>query len=175
VDRYLFFLGVSPFGSIGRLLVYIPGVAAHEDILSVSAYIHCATVRPAIVDTVDGAEGVDKLLVVGQSAGRAGLESDIVAGSGRVEGVDGGENGVDVEATATVEGDVRDHRRTVPVFLEVAHNLRGDGARLAWWPRVAAKVLPSTRALCWTAVVKKELPLTSSHRSKPVWFQYWPT
>lgn len=37
-------------------------------------------------------------------------------------------------------------------------------------PSAEARAAPWTRARCWFAVVKKELPLTSSQRSYPVWF-----
>jgi hypothetical protein len=57
--------------------------------------------------------------------------------------------------------------------LEVAQDLRSPRCkRHRVLPRAVAKALLPTRALCWTAVVKKEVPLTSSQRSKPVWFQY---
>jgi hypothetical protein len=39
------------------------------------------------------------------------------------------------------------------------------------WPRVLARAAPSARARWVAARVKKEEPLTSSQRSKPVWFQ----
>lgn len=42
-------------------------------------------------------------------------------------------------------------------------------------PSVDASTAPWTSARCWLAVVKNELPWTSSQRSKPVWFQYCAT
>ncbi|KAJ5840287.1 uncharacterized protein N7525_005475 [Penicillium rubens] len=59
----------------------------------------------------------------GKGKGRPGLEGEIAAYSGGVEGVDGGENGVDVNTAATIGGRVQDQRRVIPEVLEMTQDL----------------------------------------------------
>lgn len=71
-------------------------------------------------------------------------------------------------------------------MLAIMYPLEGDqksckkqstpAAAEAYWefgdPSEATKSDPSIKARYWEARVKKDDPLTSSHKSNPVWFQY---
>ena len=85
-------------------------------VLGVSADGDGGRRRDTVVDTVDGAEGVDVDLEVGQGFVRAWLEGNGVASGCGVESVDRREDGVGVLARASasrVSGDISSAR--VPV------------------------------------------------------------
>lgn len=97
----------------------VPWITVVVAILRVAADGNGSRRADAAVDTVDRAESVDIDLEVSESLVGAGLESRGIASCGRIEGMNGGENGVGILARTSstgVCGDVAASR--VPVRLK---------------------------------------------------------
>lgn len=87
--------------------VEVPRVAVVVAVFRVSADCNSGRLGDTVVDRVDGTERIYDDLVAGKGFVTAGLESRRVAGCGRVEVVDGGEDNVGITARSSVSVDLR--------------------------------------------------------------------
>lgn len=110
----------------------VPGVTVVVNVLRIATKSDALVLGDALVDGVQGrvTEGVDKVLEVGQHARVARLEAGGVAGSIRIKGDKGAEDGVGVDAAAVVVAldEVGGDELAVPVGLEEAEDLGSLGA-----------------------------------------------
>lgn len=123
-------------GQSGMNWIYVPRVAAEIDVLDVSPNSYRLSLRVVCVDAVDWAERIHHGFVIRKPSRRAGLERRVVAGRGRIEGVDRSQNGIGISTVPNRLGvDVRDHVFLViiPVALrqEAQHLRRLGFARCA--------------------------------------------
>lgn len=116
------------FKKLSKRVRNIPWVTSLVDVLGVTTNSNSGTGLSVLVHTIDRAERVNNGLVVAKSAGRAGLEGSIVAGSSRVESLNRAQNRVDIDTGArSLDTQVGNDGSAIPEALQEATQLRSLG------------------------------------------------
>ena len=102
----------------------VPRITALVDILGVPTNRNSRTLSDTRIDGIESPEGVCCDFVVGQRSLRARLEGAVVASGGRIKGMDGAQDRIDIfSASAVIVIGVCKDVVTIPVGLQKAKDL----------------------------------------------------